>query len=241
MRPGRNDAAGEKVSVVSLWDSDEEARMVGDRVEALRKDGHALVEMAVLVRASFQTRAFEERMITLGLPYRVVGGLRFYERQEIRDAIAYLRVLHSPADDLAFERIVNVPRRGVGDAAMRTLHEAARAGRMSLYAAADQVTRTGAVKGRVAQALRELLQGFERWREMLGRDGHLVVAATVLDESGYTEMWKRDKAADAPGRLGEPQGAGPRPGGLRCAGRLPRPCQPGDWRTTRRATATASA
>ncbi len=201
LRPGRNDADGEKVSVVSLWDSDEEARMVGDRAESLRRDGHALAEMAVLVRASFQTRAFEERMITLGLPYRVVGGLRFYERQEIRDAIAYLRVLHSPADDLAFERIVNVPRRGVGDAAMRTLHEASRAGAMSLYAAADQVTRNGAVKGRVAQALRELLQGFDRWREMLPRDGHVVMAATVLDESGYTEMWKRDKSPDAPGRL----------------------------------------
>ena len=201
LRPGRNDAAGDKVSVISLWDSDEEARMVGDRAEALRRDGHALAEMAILVRASFQTRAFEERMITLGLPYRVVGGLRFYERQEIRDAIAYLRVLHSPADDLAFERIVNVPRRGVGDAALRTLHGAARADRVSLYAATEGAVRSGAVKGRVAVALKELLHGFDRWREMLSRDGHVVVAATVLDESGYTEMWKRDKSAEAPGRL----------------------------------------
>ncbi len=201
LRSGRNDAAGEPVSVVSLWDSDEEARMVGDKAEALRRDGHALSEMAVLVRASFQTRAFEERMITLGLPYRVVGGLRFYERQEIRDAIAYFRVMHSPSDDLAFERIVNLPRRGVGDAALRQVHAVARAGAMSLYAATARATQDGTLKGRVCQALRDLLRKFDRWREMLARDGHVATAATVLDESGYTEMWKRDKSPDAPGRL----------------------------------------
>ena len=116
LRPGRADAQdGEKVSVVELWDSDEEARMVAGKIEDLRRDGHPLAEMAVLVRAGFQTRAFEERMITLGIPYRVVGGLRFYERAEIRDAIAYMRATIQPADDLAFERIVNVPRRGVGE------------------------------------------------------------------------------------------------------------------------------
>ncbi len=201
LRPGRNDAAGEQVSVVSLWDSDEEARMVGDRAEALRREGHALAEMAVLVRASFQTRAFEERMITLGLPYRVVGGLRFYERQEIRDAIAYLRVMHSPSDDLAFERIVNLPRRGVGDVALRAMHAAARAARIPLSAAAGLVAGNGTLKGRVAQAVRDLLGGFDRWRGMLERDGHVVTAATVLDESGYTAMWKNDKSAEAPGRL----------------------------------------
>ncbi len=117
LRPGRHDAqTGDKVTVVGLWDSDEEARMVGERIEALRRDGHALSEIAVLVRAGFQTRAFEERLILIGLPYRVIGGLRFYERQEIRDAIAYMRATVQPADDLAFERIVNVPRRGVGEA-----------------------------------------------------------------------------------------------------------------------------
>ncbi len=142
LRPGGNDSDGEPVSVVSLWDSDEEARMVGERAEALRRDGHALAEIAILVRTSSQTRAFEERMITLGLPYRVVGGLRFYERAEIRDAIAYMRVLHSPADDLAFERIVNLPRRGVGDVAMRAVHLAARAGSMPLTAAPHRRWRT---------------------------------------------------------------------------------------------------
>src|SRR5581483_12260597 len=126
LRSGKQDSDGERVTVVSLWDSDEEARMVGDRIERLRRDGEPLAEMAILVRAGFQTRSFEERLITLGVPYRVVGGLRFYERAEIRDAIAYMRVLVQPADDLAFERIVNVPRRGVGDAALRAMHGLAR-------------------------------------------------------------------------------------------------------------------
>jgi DNA helicase-2/ATP-dependent DNA helicase PcrA len=201
LRSGRNDAAGDQVSIVSLWDSDEEARMVGDRAEALRRDGHALAEIAILVRTSSQTRAFEERMITLGLPYRVVGGLRFYERAEIRDAIAYMRVLHSPADDLAFERIVNLPRRGVGDVAMRAIHLAARAGPVSLTEAAARVVADGTLKGRVREAVGELLHSFARWREVLARDGHVVTLATMLDESGYTAMWKADKSPDAPGRL----------------------------------------
>ena len=127
LHPGRQDASGERVTVVALWDSDEEARMVGNRIEALRRDGEPFSEIAILVRAGFQTRAFEERLINLGIPYRVVGGLRFYERLEIRDAIAYMRLVVQPADDLAFERIVNVPRRGVGDVALRAMHETARA------------------------------------------------------------------------------------------------------------------
>jgi len=201
LRSGRNDAQGEQVNVVSLWDSDEEARMVGDRIEALRRDGHKLAECAILVRTSAQTRAFEERMITLGIPYRVIGGLRFYERAEIRDAIAYMRVLHQPADDLAFERIVNVPRRGVGEVALRSMHIAAREQGIPLAAAALQLTVSGALKGRVGMALRELFQSVQRWREALPRDGHVLVVATLLDESGYTDMWKADKSPDAPGRL----------------------------------------
>jgi DNA helicase II / ATP-dependent DNA helicase PcrA len=202
LRPGRQDAQqGEKVTVVGLWDSDEEARMVGDRVETLRRDGDSLAEMAVLVRAGFQTRAFEERLITLGIPYRVVGGLRFYERAEIRDAIAYMRATVQPADDLAFERIVNVPRRGVGEAALRAMHEAARAHQIPLAAAAAQLVQSGGLKGRVKESISTLLQSFGRWREMLERDGHVVTVATILDESGYTEMWKQDKSPEAPGRL----------------------------------------
>ena len=200
LRTGRNDADGEKVRVVALWDSEEEARMVGDRIEAARRSGHSLAEIAILVRAGFQTRAFEERLITLGIPYRVVGGAKFYERQEIRDALAYLRVLHQPADDLAFERIVNVPKRGLGDTAMREMHRIAREERIPLSHAAGKLA--GVVKqARARQALTELIGGFARWRAMLGCDGHVATAATLLDESGYTEMWKQDKSAEAPGRL----------------------------------------
>ncbi len=201
LRPGRQDASGEKVAVVSLWDSDEEARMVGDRIEALRREGEPLAETAILVRAGFQTRAFEERLITLGVPYRVVGGLRFYERQEIRDAIAYMRVTVQPADDLAFERIINVPRRGIGEVALRSMHETARTEGVALSEAAARLVANGGLKGRPKQQVDALLRGFERWRGMLERDGHVVTVATLLDESGYTEMWQQDKSPEAPGRL----------------------------------------
>jgi DNA helicase-2/ATP-dependent DNA helicase PcrA len=202
LRVGRKDAdTGEKVSVVGLWDSDEEARMVGERIERFRRDGHPLSEVAVLVRAGYQTRAFEERLIVLGVPYRVVGGLRFYERQEIRDAIAYMRAMSRPADDLAFERIVNVPRRGVGDSALRAMHEVGRAEGLPLSLAAARLVETGGLKGRARNAVEELLRGFAAWRGVLEREGHVVAVATLLDESGYTEMWKQDKSPEAPGRL----------------------------------------
>jgi DNA helicase-2/ATP-dependent DNA helicase PcrA len=199
LRPAGNAAEGEKVQVLSLWDSDEEARTIGARIEQLRRDGDSLGEMAILVRAGFQTRAFEERLIAIGIPYRVVGGAKFYEREEIRDAMAYMRVLHQPADDLAFERIVNKPRRGIGDTTLRGFHAHARAHSVPLYAAAEALA--PAQRGRVREALGELLRNFARWREQLGRDGHVATTAAMLDESGYTEMWKADKSPEAPGRL----------------------------------------
>ena len=199
LRPGRPDADGEKVCVVSLWDSEEEARMVGERIEQARRAGNSLAEIAILVRAGFQTRAFEERLITLGVPYRVVGGLRFYERQEVRDALAYLRALAQPADDLAFERIVNTPKRGLGDTTLRAMHELARQERIPLMHAAERLL--PGMRPKPRQALGELLHGFARWRDVLGKEGHVVAAATLLDESGYTEMWKQDKSPEAAGRL----------------------------------------
>ena len=202
LRPGRADAQhGEKVEIVGLWDSDEEARMVCGRVEALRLEGESLQEMAVLVRAGFQTRSFEERLIVTGIPYRVIGGLRFYERQEIRDAIAYMRATVQPSDDLAFERIVNLPRRGIGDVALRAMHDIVRADAVPLSVAAGRVLERGGVRGKAKEALGALLSGLARWREMLPSDGHVVVAQVMLDESGYTEMWKQDKTPEAPGRL----------------------------------------
>jgi DNA helicase-2/ATP-dependent DNA helicase PcrA len=202
LRPGRADAQhGDNVEVVGLWDSDEEARMVCDRVETLRNQGESLSEMAVLVRAGFQTRSFEERLIVTGIPYRVIGGLRFYERQEIRDAIAYMRATVQPSDDLAFERIVNVPRRGIGDVALRQMHDTARAEDVPLSVAAARVVERGGIRGRAKEALSQLLDGLSQWRSALDRDGHVVVAQSMLDESGYTEMWKQDKSPEAPGRL----------------------------------------
>ncbi len=201
LRPGRRDAEGEKVRVVSLWDSEEEARMVGERVESLRRRGHPLSEIAILVRAGFQTRSFEERLIVLGLPYRVVGGLKFYERQEVRDALAYMRVMHQPADDLAFERIVNTPKRGLGESGLRAIHERARAERISLHDAAARIVEGDALKPKPRGALRELMQGFARWRQVNEKEGHVVAVATLLEESGYTAMWQADKSPEAPGRL----------------------------------------
>ena len=201
LRPGRPDAAGEKVSVIGVRDSDEEARTVGNRIGQFHRGGEKLAEMAVLVRTGAQTRAFEERFVMLGLPYRVIGGLRFYERQEIRDAIAYMRLLHQPADDLAFERIVNLPRRGVGEQALRALRAAAGERRVSLIAAAAYLVEQGGLRGKPRETVGELLHGFNRWREQLARDGHVSTLATMLDESGYMAMWQQDKSPEAPGRL----------------------------------------
>jgi DNA helicase-2/ATP-dependent DNA helicase PcrA len=200
LHSGKNDSAGENVEVVALWDSEEEARMVGGRVETYRRT-ESLAEMAILVRAGFQTRAFEERMIAIGIPYRIIGGLRFYERAEIRDAIAYLRVVAQPADDLAFERIVNTPKRGVGDTTMRMMHERARTAQVSLYSATEMLLSDGSLRGKLRDSLGGLLRNFQEWRVMLPTEGHVVTLATLLDESGYTAMWQADKSPEAPGRL----------------------------------------
>src|SRR5213075_3258999 len=144
---------GEKVVVRAVWDAEEEARWVGDEIEALQRKRHALSEIAILVRASFQTREFEDRFISLALPYRVIGGPRFYERQEIRDALAYLRLVNSAADDLAFERIINVPKRGLGDATVQLLHDHARRRRVPLTAAAQAVIETDELKPKPRAAL----------------------------------------------------------------------------------------
>ena len=201
LRPGRHDSGGAPVEVIGLWDSDEEARMAAERIETLRRGGHKLAEMALLVRTGAQTRSFEERLITLGIPYRVVGGLRFYERAEIRDAMAYMRVLHQPADDLAFERIVNLPRRGVGEVALRTMHEEARARGIPLAAAAEALARGGQLRGRMRDAVVALFDGMDRWRATLPASGHVLTVDAMLDECGYTGMWKADTSPDAPGRL----------------------------------------
>lgn len=215
------DHDGEKVTVTGSWDSEEEARGIGEEIEQIQRQGDKLNEIAILVRASYQMREFEDRFVTLGLPYRVIGGPRFYERAEIRDALAYLRVINSPADDLAFERIVNTPKRGLGDATVQMLHDHARKRRIPLFEAARAVVETDELKPKARGSLRDVVAQFDRWRELIRekdedeeedqqqRDAehqrqvttHTDLARIVLDESGYTEMWQKDRSADAAGRL----------------------------------------
>ncbi len=200
-----DDVPGEKVAVTGAWDSEEEARAIGEEIEQLQRasepNSHALNEIAILVRASFQMREFEDRFVTLGLPYRVIGGPRFYERAEIRDALAYLRVINSPADDLAFERIVNVPKRGLGDATVQLIHDHARKRRVPMFEAARAMVATDELKPKPRGALRGVLDAFDRWRKQRDALPHTELAEIVLDESGYTDMWQKDRSADAAGRL----------------------------------------
>ncbi len=197
----RMDPDDEKVKVHAAWDSEEEARAVGEEIEQLQRKQHKLNDMAILVRASFQMREFEDRFVTLGLNYRVIGGPRFYERLEIRDAMAYFRLVCQPADDLAFERIVNTPKRGLGDTTIRNLHDYARARNLPMLAAADDIVNTDELKPKARKALFDVVTDFRRWQSLLENTPHTDLAEQILEESGYTDMWKNDKSAEAPGRL----------------------------------------
>ncbi|UCI23127.1 ATP-dependent helicase [Mesorhizobium sp. B2-8-5] len=197
----RDDPEDDKVHVHAAWDSEEEARAIGDTIETYQRQKHNLNDMAILVRASFQMRAFEDRFITLGLNYRVIGGPRFYERLEIRDALAFFRVVANGGDDLAFERIVNVPKRGLGEATIRQIHDTARAMRVPMLEAAATLAESDELKPKPRAALREVAANFERWQKALETTPHTELAETILEESGYTDMWKNDRSADSPGRL----------------------------------------
>ncbi|AZO74695.1 MULTISPECIES: UvrD-helicase domain-containing protein [unclassified Mesorhizobium] len=202
----RDDPDDDKVHVHAAWDSEEEARAIGETIEAYQRpdrqgNRHNLNDMAILVRASFQMRAFEDRFITLGLNYRVIGGPRFYERLEIRDALAFFRVVANSGDDLAFERIVNVPKRGLGEATIRQIHDTARAMRIPMLEAAATLAESDELKPKPRAALREVAANFERWQKALETTPHTELAETILEESGYTDMWKNDRSAEAPGRL----------------------------------------
>ncbi len=199
---------GEKVRLIGHWDGDEEARWVGDEIEAMQSGTRGLSpynldQMAILVRASHQMRAFEDRFLTIGLPYRVIGGPRFYERMEIRDAMAYFRLAVSPADDLAFERIVNTPKRGLGDKAQQKIQMMARSNGVSLHEGARLLVATKGLGGKGGTELAKLVDGIDRWAAMV-RDttqSHIETAEIILDDSGYTGHWQNDKTPEAPGRL----------------------------------------
>lgn len=224
---------GEKLRLIGHWDGEEEARWIGEEIEAMQngtRDMHPISanNMAILVRASHQMRAFEDRFLTIGLPYRVIGGPRFYERLEIRDAMAYFRIVVSPDDDLAFERIMNTPKRGLGDKAQQTIQKVARAHGVALLEGAALAVEQGLIKGKGGKALGQLVVDLSRWRQMakdptnvsdtveglVANDdvaqqskytpsevSHVELAQIVLDESGYTSMWQNDKTPEAPGRL----------------------------------------
>lgn len=193
---------GEKIRVHGVWDGDAEARFVGEEIETLQNIRHEkLRDMAILVRAGFQMREFEERFIQMGIPYRVFGGPRFYERAEIRDALAYFRVVVQPSDDLAFERIINVPKRGIGDTTVQNLYAESRANGMPLTSAAGHMVATGALKAKTGATVGRLMEDFDRWRSLLGTMAHGELAAQILDESGYLAMWQADKSPEAQGRV----------------------------------------
>lgn len=192
---------GDPVTVQGVWDDEEEARNIGEEIEQLQRQGHNLNDIAILVRASFQMRSLEDRFVTLGLNYRVIGGPRFYERQEIKDAIAYLDVTVNPANDLKFERIVNTPKRGLGEATLKIVHAHARSRGIPLAQAVLEIIETEELKPRPRKALTDLMAHFARWRGQLESMSHTELAELILDESGYTTMWQNDKSPQAQSRL----------------------------------------
>ncbi len=192
---------GEKVKVSGTWDGEEEARQTADDIENHQRKGQSLNEMAVLVRASFQMREFEDRFLSLGIPYRVIGGPRFYERAEIRDANAYLRLIAQPDDDLAFERICNKPRRGLGKVALQTLRQVARKQNRSMFRAAEDIIDTEELKPAARRALSGFVRAVTHWRSLVDTMTHTELSELILDESGYTAMWQADKSPEAPGKL----------------------------------------
>ncbi|WP_370212914.1 ATP-dependent helicase [Roseovarius sp.] len=199
---------GEKVRLIGHWDGEEEARWIGEEIESMQRGTRGmrpigLDSMSILVRASHQMRAFEDRFLTIGMPYRVIGGPRFYERLEIRDAMAYFRLVVSPSDDLAFERVVNTPKRGLGDKAQQKIQMTARENGVPLLEGARILLEQKGLGGKGGAELGRFVENITRWGRMVGEEAisHIELAEMILDESGYTEMWQNDKTPEAPGRL----------------------------------------
>ncbi len=192
---------GDKLRIIGVWDGPEEARRVGEEIERLEREGASLDQCAILVRAQFQTREFEDRFIAIGLAYRIIGGFRFYERAEIRDALAYLRLIAQPADDLAFERIYNTPKRGLGDKTLEKMHRHARARGIPLAAASLEIVDTDELPARARATLLALMRDFARWRDLSKTASPAELVRTILDESGYTAALQAERSAESAGRL----------------------------------------
>ncbi|WP_369060018.1 UvrD-helicase domain-containing protein [Caulobacter sp. 73W] len=192
---------GEKVRVAGVWDGEAESRLVADEIERWKKSGRKYKDIAILVRASFQMRSFEERFVLLQIPYTVIGGPRFFERAEIRDAHAYLRLINSEDDDLAFERIVNVPKRGIGDTTVQKLLQVARLNNVSASLASRGVVMTDEIAAKTRTSLANFIRDIDRWRSMKDSLDHARLMETVLEESGYTDMLRADKGPQSQTRL----------------------------------------
>ncbi len=191
-----------KVKVISVWDEKQEAKYVAEEIEALhRLHGMKLKNVAILVRTGSQTRAFEECFTAMSIAYKVIGGLRFYERMEIRDAIAYMRCVAQPQDDLAFERIVNTPKRGIGSATIDQIRAIATEQGISMMQTVEKMLANGSFKPRVQETFSKLLGDFDRWRTRLKEQTHTEMVEAMLEESGYIAMWKNDTTPEAEGRV----------------------------------------
>lgn len=192
---------GDKVKTIGVWDGPEEARRIGEEIERLEREGAPLDQVAILVRAQYQTREIEDRFIQIGLNYRIIGGFRFYERAEIRDLLAYLRVIAQPADDLAFERIHNQPKRGLGAKTLEKMHQHARRTGLPLAAAALQLADSDELPARAAATIAALMRQFLHWREQAETLSPAELLRLVIDQSGYETMLKAERSAESAGRL----------------------------------------
>ncbi len=206
------DEESKKIQVHGVWNGVEEAREIVDEIEYYQRKGIPLSQMAVLVRAGYQTRLFEEHFIRAGVSYKIIGGLRFYERQEIKDIIAYLRLLAYPQDNLSFERIINVPKRGIGDKTLQNINTYARQNHLSLFEATEEMLNSNKITGKAALNIQKFIDDFHRWRSIYNGDSvdlldtnkiteHYQLVEIMIKESGYIDMWQNSKKAEAEAKL----------------------------------------
>ena len=192
---------GEKVKIKSYFDGISEATGISDIIEQNLSKKFKLNEISILVRAAFQTREFEERFIKIGLPYRIIGGLKFYERSEIKDALGYLRLINQSSDDISFERIINNPKRSIGDSSIKKIHDFAREKDLSLFDASQEILKENILKPKTIQNLKSFLVNMISWKQKSKDIDHISLLEIVLDESGYSSMLKNERTPEADARL----------------------------------------